>query len=59
MHIFKNKYILIPWPFCTLIIDHLLEFDQLNFNRCYSAEGDGWLIPQDIVDKLWPKEFYE
>lgn len=56
MH-FKT-YKLIPWPYCILIVDYLLDNDYDLYKKCHKVNND-WLIPQEALDVACPHKFYE
>ena len=53
-----KTYKLIPWPYCKLIIDYLLDNEYDLFKQCYQADN-GWLVPIEALDIAWPYKFYE
>lgn len=53
-----KTYKLIPWPYCKLIIDYLLDNDYELYKQCYKVDN-GWLVPREALDIAWLHKFYE
>lgn len=53
-----KTYKLIPWPYCKLIIDYLLDNEYDLFKQCYQVDN-GWLVPIEALDIVCPHKFYE